>query len=125
MSGARTPLGHYSSSQTSEFRRPRSSIGGSYSSHGGHGHSQSVSVIEFDERGEEGLSTPRRRDTIGRGDDEGTGIPTPSALPRRKSGGINQLGAGRRTSSGGSGEGMRPPTGQNRPRKLSEVGETY
>lgn len=52
---------------------------------------------------------------------------TPSALPRRKSGGL-QGGATRRTSSGGlPGEGMGSMSmkAPGRPRKLSGVGETY
>ncbi|KAF4635319.1 hypothetical protein G7Y89_g2786 [Cudoniella acicularis] len=125
MTGARTPLGHYSQSQISEQRRPRSSIGGSY----GHGHSQSVSHIDLDESRELDFSTPSRRNTYGKGDLDGSAIPAPSsALPRRKSGGIA---IGRRTSSGAglrdgdaktSENAMKPP---GRPRKLSEVGETY
>ncbi|TVY30110.1 Nuclear distribution protein nudE-like protein [Lachnellula hyalina] len=108
MSGSRTPLGHYSQSQISESRRPRSSIGGSYTaSHGnGHGHSQSVSNIDLDENRELEFASPAK---------------APSALPRRKSGGVATI--TRRTSSGTLPEGgMKPP---GRPRKLSGVGETY
>ncbi|TVY78536.1 Nuclear distribution protein nudE-like protein [Lachnellula suecica] len=84
MSGARTPLGHYSQSQISESRRPRSSIGGSYQSMHGHGHSQSVSNIDLDESHEPDFGTPSRRSTIGKNDEP------PSALPRRKSGGAHE-----------------------------------
>jgi hypothetical protein len=122
MSGARTPLGHYSQSQISESRRPRSSIGGSYSAAHGHGHSQSVSNIDLDESRELDFATPSRRGSTIGVSNEGTGIPTPSsALPRRKSGGVAIT---RRTSSGTlpTESGMKPP---GRPRKLSGVGETY
>lgn len=113
MTGARTPLGHYSQSQTAESRRPRSSIG--YA----HGHSQSVSNVDFDETRELDFATPSRRSTIGKSEDGGLH----SAIPRRKSGGI-AVASGRRTSSGAlpSDSGMKPP---GRPRKLSGVGETY
>ena len=129
MSGARTPLGHYSQSQMSESRRPRSSIGGNFGASHGHGHSQSVSNIDLDESRELDFGTPSRRNTYGKGDLEGSAIPT--ALPRRKSGGLAMTSLPRRTSSGqasldGGGKAensMKPPPG--RPRKLSEVGETY
>lgn len=98
MTGSRTPLGHYSQSQTAESRRPRSSIG--YS----HGHSQSVNGVDFDESLE---GTPSRRESV-------------SSLPRRKSGGIPTV-AGKRVISGSEGS-MKPP---GRPRKLSGVGESY
>ncbi|TAQ87900.1 hypothetical protein B7494_g3800 [Chlorociboria aeruginascens] len=121
MSGARTPLGHYSQSSIAESRRPRSSIG-NY----GHAHSQSVSHIDLDESREVDFATPSRRNTLSKQDFESTS--TPKGLPRRKSGGLSALPV-RRTSSGaalrdadmGDGE-MRPP---GRPRKLSGVGETY
>lgn len=124
MGGTRTPLGHYSTSQFTDQRRPRSSIGGSYTA--SHGHSQSVSNIEFDETREMDFSastgTPSsRRNTYGKGEIEGlSAIPT----PRRKSGGIA---IGRRMSSGphskdGEKDAMKPP---GRPRKLSDLGETY
>jgi hypothetical protein len=120
MSGARTPLGNYSST-TYESRRPRSSIGGSFAASHGHGHSQSVSNIEFDETREPDFPTPNRRNTYGKGDLESI-IPIPgSTLPRRKSGGIA---IARRTSSGGlpreDDKTMKPP---GRPRKLSELPE--
>lgn len=128
MTGTRTPLGHYSQSAIAESRRPRSSIGGNFSaSQGpghGHGHSQSVSQIDLDHCELE-LGTPSRRSTLGRGDVEGSGIPAPSGLPRRKSGGLAMTPLPRRTSSAAAlrEEGtMKPPV---RPRKLSGVGETY
>ncbi|KAH6668704.1 NUDE protein [Halenospora varia] len=129
MSGARTPLGHYSRSEIAEQRRPRSSIGGSYTSTHGHGHSQSVSHIDLDETRELDFSTPSRRNTYGKGELDGSAIPGPSsALPRRKSGGIaiarrTSSGAGLREGESKSSENVMKPPG--RPRKLSEVGETY
>ncbi|KAE8447903.1 hypothetical protein EG329_009975 [Mollisiaceae sp. DMI_Dod_QoI] len=128
MSGARTPLGHYSQSQIAESRRPRSSVGGSYGASHGHGHSQSVSNIELDEGRESEFATPSRRNTYGKGELEGSAIPGPSGLPRRRSGGLAMTStiprrstSGTRDDSAGEG-GMKPP---GRPRKLSEVGETY
>ena len=132
LSGARTPLGHYSTaSTTAESRRPRSSISGSYSTAHGHSHAASVSGIEEkDDR----FSTPTpRRSLIGKLDlVEGSGIPTPTGIPRRQSGGAllksygTPMASTRRTSSGmghkdTEGE-MGPP---ERRRKLSGVGETY
>lgn len=129
ISGARTPLGHYSQSQIMEQRRPRSSIGGNYGAAHGHVHSASVSHIDVDERRELDFATPSRRNTYSKVDAETSAIPAPaSALPRRKSGGLATGGipVARRTSSGAAlrdGEGgMKPP---GRPRKLSGVGETY
>ena len=128
ISGARTPLGHYSQSTIMEQRRPRSSIGGNFGASHGHGHSQSVSNIDVDETRELDFATPSRRNTFSKTDD-GSAIPAPpSALPRRRSGGLATGGIPmpRRTSSGAAlrdGEGgMKPP---GRPRKLSGVGETY
>ncbi|CZR61439.1 related to nuclear distribution protein RO11 [Phialocephala subalpina] len=120
MSGARTPLGHYSQSQIAESRRPRSSIGGSYGASHGHGHSQSVSNIDLDESRELDFATPSRRNTLNKAEIEGSAIP----VPRRRSGGLSMTGIPRRSTSGTreGDEGMKPP---GRPRKLSEVGETY
>ncbi|KAI1144434.1 NUDE protein [Hypoxylon sp. FL0543] len=107
MTGARTPMG----------LRPRSSLSGSL-----HGHSQSVSRIdpdEFDERFEE--RTPSRRGTYSKFDADGSNsaIPAPSGLPmpRRQSGGMHSA---RRISGGGPNESV-----NGRPRKLSDLGETY
>ncbi|KAI1124768.1 NUDE protein [Nemania abortiva] len=101
-SGARTPMG----------LRPRSSMSGSL-----HAHSQSISHIEFDEMDER---TPSRRGTYSKFDADGgaSGIPTPSGIPvsRRQSGGLNS--GTRRISGGGANDG-------GRPRKLSDLGETY
>ncbi|KAG0647695.1 Nuclear distribution nudE [Hyphodiscus hymeniophilus] len=120
ISGARTPLGHYSQSTIMDQRRPRSSIGGNFSASHGHSHSQSVSNIDMDEMRELDFGTPSRRNTYSKVDVEGI-----AALPaglRRKSGGIP---VPRRTSSGAAlrEEGAMKPPG--RPRKLSGVGETY
>lgn len=103
-SGARTPLGI----------RPRSSFSGSI-----HSHSQSISRIdpdEFDERFEE--RTPSRRGTYSKfdGDGSASGIP----MPRRQSGGMHST---RRTSGGSISASNDATTG--RPRKLSDLGETY
>ncbi|TRX88416.1 hypothetical protein FHL15_010672 [Xylaria flabelliformis] len=97
MVGGRTPMG----------LRPRSSMSGSL-----HGHSQSISHIEFDEMDER---TPSRRGTYSKYDTDGgaSAIPGPSGIPRRQSGG-----PGRRISGGGANDG-------GRSRKLSDLGETY
>jgi len=127
ISGARTPLGNYASSSQSESRRPRSSIGGSYASTHGHGHSASVSRLsnygshnqfqDEDESNDVLTPTPSRRTTLEKG---GSAIPgLASASAKRTSG----LGAGRRISSGPGGD-MGPPTMRGT-RKLSGVGETF
>jgi hypothetical protein len=101
-SGARTPMG----------LRPRSSMSGSL-----HAHAQSISHIEFDEMDER---TPSRRGTYSKLDTDGSvsGIPTPSGIPvsRRQSGGLSS--STRRVSGGQANDG-------GRPRKLSDLGETY
>ncbi|KAF2758994.1 hypothetical protein EJ05DRAFT_328580 [Pseudovirgaria hyperparasitica] len=95
MSGARTPLGHYPS-------RPRSSM----------------SLTAEDKDMDSGIPTPVvRRTTL---DKNSTGIPTPSGLPRRQSGGFPPA---RRTSAAGIEGDMPPPA--SRHRKLSDLGETY
>jgi hypothetical protein len=129
MSGARTPLGHYSTSSISGTgARPRSSMSGNYTH--SHSHSQSLSMTsslmranerERDDEGSDGSArTPlaRRSSTLG---DKigGSAIPTPSGLPRRQS-------AGRRVSSGVMEGEMGPPERPpGRSRKLSDLGETY
>ena len=134
MSGARTPLGHYATNTTqSESRRPRSSVGGSYASTHGHGHSASVNRLsnygsqpkshEEDESSEVLTPTPSRRTTFDKGD-EGSSIPGIAASGARKK--ANGIATGRRISSGlggGNGE-MGPPTLRGA-RKLSGVGETF
>jgi hypothetical protein len=126
MSGTRTPLGHYSQSNIAELRRPRSSIGGSYAS--SHGHSQSVSHIDINEDRELDFATPSRRSTYGKPELE-VRPKTPSALPRRQSGGIpSKAPLPRRISSSAAlkdsdrrADGsMKPP-----PRKLSDLGEIF
>jgi len=119
---AKTPLGNYpsSQSQTGGSSRPRSSIGGSYAgTHARHGHSSSVSGA-FEPETMPVTPTTARRTTIDK-----TSIPTPSS--RRQSGGVvNGVASGRRTSHGFErmhNENM--PASYERPRKLSEVGETY
>lgn len=130
VTGSRTPLGHYATVSQSETRRPRSSIGGSFTAT--HGHSQSASVNRLsnygshyqpqdDEETNEVLTpTPSRRTTTGKGDEVAN---TPgyslSTAASRKSG----AGTGRRVSSGTIG-GMGPPERRGT-RKLSGVGETF
>jgi hypothetical protein len=84
----------------------------------GHSHTQSLSMSastrdsDADDQTDGGdIVTPmaRRLSAIDK-----SAIPTPSGLPRRQS-------AGRRTSIGMDGD-MGPPA---RPRKMSEIGETY
>ncbi|RFU35555.1 hypothetical protein B7463_g756, partial [Scytalidium lignicola] len=123
LNGVRTPIGHYSQSTASESRRPRSSIGGSYTS--SHSHSQSVSQIEFDESHEfDASATPSRRSTLGKSEDGISAIPVPSSLPRRRSGTVAMSGVRRTSADAFTGEkgDMKPPV---RPRKLSGFGETY
>ncbi|KAF2263279.1 nuclear distribution protein nude [Lojkania enalia] len=121
-SSVRTPLGHYQTSSISgvegRLSRPRSSMSGQFG--GGHVHSQSMSAsnaardADADNQSDgSNAATPlARRMTL-----EKSGIPTPSGLPRRQS-------AGRRLSSGLEGD-MGPPDRPTRPRKMSEIGETY
>lgn len=132
--GSQTALGHYANSTTqSESRRPRSSIGGSYASTHGHGHSASVSRLsnhgssfqyeEEEESGEVLTPTPSRRTTIGKGEG-GSSIPgiAPASAKKRFSG----LGSGRRISLGPStGGGEMGPPERRGARKLSGVGETF
>lgn len=114
-SGTRTPMGHYSSASISgRIQRPRSSMSGISSAHS---HTQSFSMsLRDSETGSNSdgsnVATPiARRLTLDK-----SGIPTPSGIPRRQSG-------GRRTSSGmgdGFGGDMAPPA---RPRKMSTQNE--
>ncbi len=132
---SQTPLGHYANGTTqSESRRPRSSIGGSYASTHGHGHSASVSRLsnygpsfhyqeEEEEIGEVLTPTPSRKTTIGMGEG-GSSIPgiAPASAKKRFSG----LGSGRRISLGPSiGGGEMGPPERRGARKLSGVGETF
>jgi hypothetical protein len=135
MSGARTPLGsHFPPGTGTAMARPRSSISGQYS----HGHSGSVSTVhtattsatktsDDTDSNSGGFATPVARRTTLDGKGFGaTGIPTPSGIPRRQSGGLTT--GLRRTSSVGIGnEDMPPPPSRGgvRERRLSEVGETY
>ncbi|KAF2200675.1 hypothetical protein GQ43DRAFT_441359 [Delitschia confertaspora ATCC 74209] len=121
-SSIRTPLGHYSSNSISgvdarSISRPRSSM--SRQSGGGHQNIQSFSfassVRESEADNSDGsAATPLAR----RGTIDKTSIPAPSSLPRRQS-------MGRRSSIGLDGEMGPPERPVVRPRKLSEVGETY
>ena len=134
ISGTQTPLGHYAAPTTqSESRRPRSSIGGSYATIHGHGHSASVNRLsnygihsqsqEEEESSEVLTPTPSRRATFNKGD-EGSAIPGITSTNARKK--VTGLGIGRRISSGQGNNGgdMGPPTLRGA-RKLSGVGETY
>lgn len=131
VSGRGTPLGHYATSSQTEVRRPRSSIGGSYTS--AHGHSASVNRLsnygtQFQYRDEEESSevltpTPSRR-TTGAKAEPGYMAPTVATGGLKKS--IGGLGTGRRISSGpGAGTGEMGPPERKAARKLSGVGETY
>ena len=131
ISRARTPLGHYASSTAATDSRvgPRSSVGGSYASTRGHGHSASVSHLnnhDFDESVEYGDSlttpTPSRRTTLAL---ESSGIPTPGGLKKRQSATGTGL-VGRRISSGPAIGDMGPPVERRGgTKKLSGVDETY
>lgn len=132
--GSHTPLGHYANSTTqSESRRPRSSIGGSYASTHGHGHSASVSRLstygssfqhqEEEESGEALTPTPSRRTTIGKGDGE---LSNPGIAPASAKKRFSGFGSGRRISLGPStGGGEMGPPERRGTRKLSGVGETF
>lgn len=129
-SGARTELGHYSGSTSTNGAsipsRPRSSMGGSYA---GTPHAQrhrpSASVSELRKKAAEGdesgiaTATPSRRTTL-----ERSGIPapggstTPSALSKSTSSGLRQPRASAVKTNGD----MKPPPTR---RKMSDVGETY
>lgn len=137
-SRAQTPLGHYASSTyasstLSESRRPRSSIGGSYTANHqsvGHGHSASVSRLSnynsnppIDRDEDEVLTpTPARRATLGKGD-VSSGIPMPGASVKKK---VSGIGTGKRISSGPGVRG-REDGGMGPPerKRLSGVGETF
>jgi hypothetical protein len=130
MTGARTPLGHYSQSSLAESRRPRSSIGGNFGASHGHGHSQSVSQIDLDESRELDFATPSRRTTLTKEEmAAGSAIPAPPSIIRRQSSGLSLTPSVRRTSGGipvavdKKAETVMAPPG--RPRKLGGVGETY
>jgi len=105
--GSRTPLGHYS---TPVDRRPRSSIGGNYA---GTHHTRHTSVND---------ATPSTPSTARRTTLDKSGLPTPN---RRQSGGVGKADMlGRRPSLGLDKLANMPPPAE-RPRKLSEVGETF
>lgn len=120
-SSARTPMGHYSTPSISGVEgrvpRPQSSMSGSSAGYS-HAHSRSISSSvppRSDDSDASNVMTPiARRMSINK-----TGIPTPSALPmaRRQSGTRRAS----QTSQGTEGD-MGPPA---RPRKMSEIGETY
>lgn len=132
MSGAKTPLGHYSQSSIAESRRPRSSIGGNFgASHGhGHAHSQSISNFDLDElRDATEAPTPSRRSTFSKGELEGVISAIPLPASRRRSGPVATTPNPRRTSSAAALRdvqenevAMKAPV---RMRKLTDVGETY
>lgn len=114
MSGSRTPLSHYPTASLSrtEGRRPRSSLSGNHPAM--HGHSTGVGGISEDVA----FSTPTaRRTTLGK-DAGGTGIPTPSGLPKRQSIGV-ATGSMRQSIGLGT---MAPP---ERRKKLEDYGETF
>lgn len=127
ISGARTPLGHYSSNTTGpeSRQRPSSSMSGTYSTTHGHGHSASVSRLSnynnFDDNFDGGdvvTPTPSRRTT-------GTGIPLPGTIGKRQSGTGLPV-ASPRTSSGLTGGEMGPPLERKMVvKKRSGIVETY
>ena len=132
--GARTPLGHHSTGMAGELRRPRSSIGGSYSSVHGHAHNLSFRVGSIEEKPSPYSTPTPRRTTLTRFEPkQTTGIPTPSAMSKRQSGGSRLAEPGfaltpshrkagtEATHPEREGE-MGPP---ERRRRLSGVGETY
>ncbi|KAF4312214.1 NUDE protein [Botryosphaeria dothidea] len=149
--GRGTPLGHFSTNNTTEARRPRTSTASNafYNNdrYGGptrpRTRTRANTRSQFDDLDEPGsggrdtlsaLSTPVTRNkpdfsrSVGSNSSGiptpnglGTGIPTPSGLPRRMS-------KSRRTSvDAGAGAGIPPPPilQRNHNRKLSEVGETW
>ncbi|EKG15267.1 NUDE protein [Macrophomina phaseolina MS6] len=148
--GRGTPLGHFSTNNTTEARRPRTSAASSnfYNNdrYGGptrpRTRTRANTRSQFDDLDEPGsgrdtlsaLSTPVTRGkpdfsrSVGSNSSGiptpnglGTGIPTPSGLPRRMS-------KSRRPSvDTGAGAGIPPPPvlQRNHGRKLSEVGETW
>lgn len=134
ISGARTPLGHYATSTTqSESRRPRSSVGGSYATIHGHGHSASVSRLDSfgtqsqyqdeEETSEVLTPTPSRRTTLNKSNG-GSAIPGIAANGAKKK--ISGFGTSRRIISGpGAAGGEMGPPAMRRARKLSGVGETF
>lgn len=134
ISGAKTPLGHYATIATqSEHRRPRSSIGGSYATIHGHGHSASVSRLsnygaqsqyqDEEDTNEVLTPTPSRRTTFDKVDGS-SAIPGIAANSAKKK--IGGLGSARRISSGpGAGGGEMGPPAMKAARKLSGVGETF
>ena len=111
ITGRSTPLGHHSSSSQSDFPRPNSAIGGSYSS--SHGHSGSIrrlsnfggSFSHHDEEEAEEVLTP-----------------TPSRTTMLANQDAKSARAAARRTNSGMGE-MGPPKAPSR--KLSGVGETY
>ncbi|KAF1971050.1 hypothetical protein BU23DRAFT_199057 [Bimuria novae-zelandiae CBS 107.79] len=119
-SSTRTPLGHYASSSISgvegRIPRPRSSMSGQSGARS-HSHSMSLSSNVRDDPdalsdGNNSVTPVARRMSVDK-----SGIPTPSGIPRRQSGG-----GVRRASSGMGEHGMGPPA---RPRKMSQVEESF
>ncbi len=134
IAGVRTPLGHYATSTTqSESRRPRSSVGGSYATMHGHGHSASVSRLsnygaqpQYQDEGEPSevlTPTPSRRTTVDKSEG-GSALPGIAANGAKKRAGL--FGTKQRVSSGPGARGgeMGPPSMKGA-RKLSGVGETF
>ncbi|KXL47082.1 hypothetical protein M433DRAFT_64689 [Acidomyces richmondensis BFW] len=135
-SGARTADFTSTNPTAAAAGRPRSSLSGNYASvHSApRSHRPSASVSETFRQtvtesgdamaGSIAPATPACRTTMERV----SALPTPSGLPRRQSGGIQQPKTIRQRTStgfgseGGSGGEMRPPPSR---RKMSDVGETY
>lgn len=134
ITGRSTPLNqHAPTGSQTELRRPRSSMGGSYSS-STHGASASVSRLsnygassfsnhdEGDENAEVLTPTPSRRTTLA--DKDGRLASTEDRRVKTDAASLERIRASvRRTSAGG--EMGPPPKAPTTTRKLSGVGETY
>lgn len=116
----RTPIGHYPT-QAERIQRPRSSIGGSYSST--HGHTSSVSRLsnygmeESPDGDDASTPTPSFRASSSAGMHGSSGIPLPS---KRLSG--TGLSFSRRISVGPERGEMAPP---EKRQPLNDIGETF
>ncbi|KAF1351088.1 NUDE protein [Delphinella strobiligena] len=122
---ARTPsaLGFHSS-QPFVPARPRSSLGGNYTSQPKRGHAHSTSVSESRDESKEAENTMTTPSAVRRLTLDKSGIPTPTAL-KRQSGGFSSSVYGRRPSVAGQHLEQSMPPPPEIPRKLTDVGETY
>ncbi|RKF60970.1 Nuclear distribution protein nudE-like protein 1 [Erysiphe neolycopersici] len=120
-SGMRNSFGIFSQSQYSESQRLRLSLGSSYgSSPHGHRQSKSNSRVNLEDNRMLHCVSPTRRKTCGKSE-ETSSIPVYNAGLRRKSG--PSVPSSRQNGSENIfNSDMKPPS---RPRKLSDLGETY